>query len=59
MIKRISMEQTEKKYILCDRSKFSVISPVSFAQFDEAVVITGKLSDKKYKKYENVVEVAK
>ena len=59
MIKRISMGQTTKKYILCDRSKFSVVSPVTFADFEDAVVITGKLTDKKYKKYENIMEVSK
>jgi DeoR family fructose operon transcriptional repressor len=59
MMKRISMGQTTKRYILCDRSKFSVVSPVTFADFEDAVVITGKLTDKKYKKYENIMEVTK
>ena len=59
MIKRISMGQTTKRYILCDRSKFSVVSPITFAAFDTATIITGKLTDSKYKKYENIVEVTK
>ena len=58
-VKRAAMEQTTRKYILCDRSKFSVVSPVTFANFEDAVIITGKLTDKKYKKYENIVEVTK
>jgi DeoR family fructose operon transcriptional repressor len=59
LIKKTSMEQCKKRYILCDRSKFSVVSPITFASFDSAMVITGKLTDKKYKNYENIVEVTK
>ena len=59
LIKRVSMEQCTNRYILCDRSKFSVVSPITFAEFENATVITGKLTDKKYKKYENIVEVTK
>ncbi len=59
MIKQVSMDQCQNRYILCDRSKFSVVSPITFARFENATVITGKLTDKKYKKYENIVEVSK
>ncbi|MDO4619296.1 MAG: DeoR/GlpR family DNA-binding transcription regulator [Lachnospiraceae bacterium] len=58
-IKRVSMAQTKKKYILCDSSKFSLISPISFAAFDEAVILTDEIRDAKYKKYKNIKEVAK
>jgi DeoR family fructose operon transcriptional repressor len=59
LIKKLSMEQCTNRYILCDRSKFSVVSPITFAAFDTATIITGKLTDSKYKKYENIVEVTK
>lgn len=59
MIKQISMEQSKKRYVLCDVSKFAAVSPITFAQFESAVIITGKIQDKRYKKYENIVEVLK
>ena len=59
IIKRIALGNSKKKYILSDRSKFQIISPVTFASFDSATVITDSIPDKKYKKYENIVEVGK
>ena len=59
MIKRLAIGHSKKKYILSDRSKFQIISPVTFASFDSATVITDSIPDQKYKKYENIVEVGK
>ena len=50
MVKSVSMKQTEERYVLCDESKFSSVSPISFADFDSAAIITNRLSDRKYKK---------
>lgn len=54
MVKKKSMENCKEKYILADSSKFSQISSIKFAEFDEAVVITDKLSSESFKKYDNV-----
>lgn len=56
-VKRVSMEQTQKRFVLCDGSKFSRISPVTFAAFEDATIITDKIQDKKYKKFKHIVEV--
>lgn len=56
-VKRVSMRQTKNRYVLCDRSKFSRISTVTFAAFEDAVIITDQISDYSYKKYNNIVEV--
>ncbi len=58
MVKRISMRQTKKRYVLCDASKFSRISPVTFADFESATIITDRIVDMRYRKFKNIVEVA-
>lgn len=57
MTKKESMKQTKERYILCDSSKFNQISPVSFALFTEATIITTNVQDEQYKKLKNVKEV--
>ncbi|MDF2473565.1 MAG: Transcriptional regulator of sugar metabolism [Anaerocolumna sp.] len=57
MTKKESMKQTKEHYILCDSSKFNQISPVSFALFTEATIITTNVQDEQYKKLKNVKEV--
>ena len=56
-MKRLSMKQTMECYVLCDGSKFGKIAQVTFAELADVMVITAGLKDKKYKKYENIVEV--
>ncbi|MBP3703435.1 MAG: DeoR/GlpR transcriptional regulator [Lachnospiraceae bacterium] len=57
MIKKVSMNHSEKRYVLCDSSKFSQISCVKFGDFTNAVIITTKVGDKEYAHCENIVEV--
>lgn len=40
LVKEMALRQTLRPYVLCDSSKFSVVSPVSFARFEDATVIT-------------------
>ena len=39
-VKETALSHTLKPYVLCDASKFEVVSPVAFAAFDDAVVVT-------------------
>lgn len=48
-IKKIVIEKSMKKYILADESKFNKISFFKFAELEDCIVITDKVSDKKYK----------
>ena len=57
MIKKKSMENCKERYVLADPSKFSQISSITFADFDEATIVTTELSQSTYKKYQNVLEV--
>lgn len=44
MIKECALKQSHSPYILCDHAKFDMTAPVSFASFEDAVIITsGKL----------------
>jgi DeoR family fructose operon transcriptional repressor len=57
MVKKKSMENSKEKYILADDSKFSQVSSIKFADFEDAVIITNALSNDNYKKYKNIKEV--
>lgn len=59
MIKQKSMERTKERYVLCDDSKFSSISSVTFADFSSAVIITNRIKDEALRQYTNIREVDK
>ncbi len=40
LVKKSAMEQTEHCYVLADSQKFGVVSSVTFAPFDSAVILT-------------------
>ncbi|MDO4537424.1 MAG: DeoR/GlpR family DNA-binding transcription regulator [Coriobacteriales bacterium] len=58
-VKQISLEHTVRPYVLCDSSKFSRTSLITFADFDEATVITDRLpqGEGAYRSAGNVIEV--
>ncbi len=43
LVKSTALVQTLRPYVLCDSSKFSMVSPVTFADFDDATVVTDTL----------------
>ena len=51
MLKKSAMQHCSRRYVLCDSSKFSKISCVSFADFTSAVILTTKLEDDTYSQY--------
>lgn len=58
-VKQIALEQTTKPYVLCDSSKFSKVSLITFADFDRATVITDYLEDRSICSVGNVYEVGR
>lgn len=48
MVKHIAMEQTRKAYVVCDYEKFGKVSPVSFGELEDAVIITDKQPVQEY-----------
>ncbi|HAH62702.1 MAG TPA: DeoR/GlpR transcriptional regulator [Treponema sp.] len=59
LIKKASMARTREKFVVCDASKFSQISCVTFAGFAQATVITSKIEDDIYTECKNIVEVSR
>ena len=57
-VKRIGIENTLRPYVLCDSSKFSSIAPITFAEFNRAIVVTDRISDTKMRDTNNVIEVS-
>lgn len=57
LVKQKAMENCKDVYVLADDSKFSKISNVSFGSFNKAHVITTKLTQDIYKKYDNITNL--
>lgn len=55
LVKRTALEQCRTAYILCDNSKFHVVSSVTFAPFSAATVLTD-LVPEEFEDAENIVE---
>lgn len=57
LVKEKAMQQCKKSYILSDSSKIGQISSITFGSFKAGQIITTKLNDESYKKYDHIVEV--
>lgn len=58
-VKQIALEQTVDPYVLCDSSKFSKVSLITFAEFDAAQIITDQVEDSSYRQVGNLIEVGR
>ena len=56
MVKKAAIEQARQTYVLCDYSKFDQVSPVTFAAFSAAYIITDSLRNRDYARLGNVIE---
>lgn len=54
LVKETALSHTLKPYVLCDSSKFSAVSPIAFAAFDDAMVITDA-SPAELEGYSNII----
>lgn len=57
MVKQVSMEQTDKRYVLCDHDKFSQVSTVTFGSLGDAVILTDRLDSPELKNMKNIMIV--
>ncbi len=57
MIKQCAMQHSQKRYVVCDGSKFGTVSPVTFAGFNDAIVVTNTVADEMYKNCTNIIRV--
>ena len=56
-IKTAVMKRTYMSFVLADHNKFGLISAVTFAELDEACIITDKLDNDSYSRYTVIKEV--
>lgn len=56
LVKRTALEQCRTAYVLCDHSKFNVVSPVTFAPLAAATVLTDRKPEE-YAEIGNIVGV--
>lgn len=56
-VKRSAIKKCRNAYILADHSKFDRISAVTFADLQDALILTDDLTNEKYKNLENLQEV--
>ena len=54
LVKSTALAQTLRPYVLCDSSKFSMVSPVTFADFDDATIVTEALPPD-FEEYSNII----
>lgn len=56
LIKQTAMRQCRERFVLCDHSKFDLVSSVSFAHIEDAIILTDHIA-KGYDGFDNIVEV--
>jgi DeoR family fructose operon transcriptional repressor len=57
LVKSHAMSRCKKAYVLADPTKFNVVSPVTFAAFDAAEIITTRVESEIFRAKSNVWEV--
>lgn len=57
MVKEEALIRSKKRYVLCDKSKFDEISSITFADIQDAKIITTKLDNNKYRNKAEILEV--
>ena len=57
MVKRCAMEQIHRCFVLCDHTKFYKVSPATFANLEDGVVLTDKVPAGAFQEMPNVVEI--
>ena len=55
LIKKRAMAQSGERYVLCTADKFHIVSPVQFAAFTEATIITDRYPNAWYAEQDTVI----
>lgn len=55
IIKKVALEHCHERYILADHDKMDKVSPIAFADFKDAMIITDSGVDASYKALDNVI----
>ena len=57
MVKRKAMEQTDRRYVLCDAEKFGIVSLVTFADFGSATILTDYIPSAAFGDCPNIISI--
>lgn len=57
LVKEKALKQCAQGYILADSSKMDQVSSVTFAEFEEGMILTTRLKSRAYRSCENILEV--
>ena len=57
VIKQCAVSRTSRCFVLCDHSKFFKICPVTFAELEDAVILTDLIPEGSFRERSNIVEV--
>ena len=58
-IKEEAISRCNEAFIICDKSKFNKVTPITFANIKKATIITANFEDTNYSKYTKIMEVEK
>lgn len=56
-VKKTAMKHCQKAFVVADSTKFDQITPITFADLENATIITDILKDKRYLDFTNILEV--
>ncbi len=56
LFKQEAMRHCKERYVLCDSSKFGVVTSVTFGRISDSVIITERVPDD-YRDYKNIISV--
>lgn len=55
MVKRASLAQAKRRYVVCDHSKLGCVSTVTFGDIEQTYIITDRISKEEFKKCKNII----
>ena len=58
-VKRCAMERTQNSYVVCDHTKFHKISPVTFGELEDVIVLTDSITSDIFADMPNIIDVTK
>lgn len=57
MVKRMVIRRAMNAYVVCDHTKFNRISPVTFAQIEDVIILTESIPAGPYRDIPNIVDI--
>ena len=59
MVKRMVVRRSRNSYVLCDHTKFHKISPVTFADIEDVILLTDFVPEGDFREIPNIVDITR